>query len=75
MRGEMCVINETGDTKTIWDSDNPAEVAVAERTFKEFKDKGFAAFSVTKKGDKDEQIKKFDPELEKIIFVPPIVGG
>lgn len=75
MIGEMAVMDRTGDTKTVWDSDNAAEVEIARETFEKFKKKGYAAFSVTKKGDKDEQIHKFDPEAEKIIFVPPIVGG
>lgn len=73
---EMAVMDLTGDTKIIWDPENDDEVENAERMFNEFvKEKKFAAFSVGKKGKKDEQIKKFDPEIDKMILVPPICGG
>lgn len=76
-RGEMAVMNHTGDTKTIWDSKNPDEVENARKQFEFFtKTKKFAAFMVAKNGDKTtEQIREFDPSLEKIIFVPPLAGG
>ena len=74
--GEMAVINRTGDTRTTWNSQNKDEVENARRTFDDFIKKGFAAFSVNPKdATKDEQIRKFDPDLEKIIFVPAIRGG
>lgn len=76
-RGEMAMMNETGDTKTIWDSKNPDEVENARKQFEFFtKTKKFAAFKVAKNGDKtSEIIREFDPELEKIIFVPALAGG
>jgi len=73
--GEMAVLDRTGDTKTTWDRNNADEVSFARKQFDDFKKKGFAAFSVTKKGDKDEQISDFDPAAERIIFVPQIKGG
>ncbi len=76
-KGEMALMNETGDTKTIWDSKNPDEVEAAKKQFDFFvKTKKYAAFKVAKNGDKtSEQIREFDPELEKIIFVPALAGG
>ena len=74
--GEIAIMSGKGDTKIIWDLENPDEVAAARRTFDDLVGcKKYAAFSVTKKGDQDEKIKKFDPNLEKIILVPPIAGG
>jgi len=75
MTGELSVLDRTGDTKIIWDSAQQAEVDAAEAMFDSLKKKGYAAFLVTKKGDKDELIKKFDPKAEKIIMVPQLVGG
>lgn len=76
MTGEMSVINHEGDTKLMWDRDNRDEVDNARRTFDDLVGtKKYAAFSVTKKGDKDEKIKRFDPDAERIILVPPIAGG
>ncbi len=74
--GEIAILSGKGDTKIIWDSDNEAEVDNARRTFEDLVDgKKYAAFSVGKKGEKDEKIKKFDPDLEKIILIPPMAGG
>ena len=73
--GEMAILDRTGDTKIIWDSANEDEVEEAKRTFKNLKDKGYAAYSVNKKGDKGEVIKKFDADAERIIMAPPMVGG
>lgn len=64
-----------GDTKLIWDKDNDDETEAAEETFKRLIKKGFAAFSVNKKGDQDKKITKFDSDLEKIIMVPQMAGG
>jgi hypothetical protein len=74
--GEMAVMDMSGDTKVIWSRDNADEVEMARKQFAEFKKKGFAAFSVKgKNGDKDVQIHEFDPSAERIIFIPPMVGG
>lgn len=74
--GELAVMDHTGDTKLMWDSDNETEVANARRTFDEMKKKGFTAYSVYgKDGAKGEQIREFDPKAEKIILVPQMQGG
>lgn len=75
-KGEMAVMNKTGDTKVIWDSKNEEEVDNAKKQFDHFtKTLKFAAFAVNKDGSKSEQIRKFDSTMEKIIFVPPLAGG
>jgi len=74
-RGEIAVMDGTGDSKFMWDPKNPDEVAAAKAQFDALKKKGYIAFTVDKKGDKGELISKFDPELEKIIMTPPIAGG
>lgn len=73
--GEMAVMDGTGDTKTTWDSDKPAEVEEARRTFDTLKAKGYSAFRVTDKGGNGEEMKTFDPMAEKMIMVPRMVGG
>jgi hypothetical protein len=75
-QGMICVLNQEGDTKIIWDRTNDAEVQNARQTFKHFKDKKYAAYSVRgKEGEKGEVIRDFDPDAERIIFAPPFVGG
>lgn len=73
--GEIAVMDHTGDTKIIWSRDNADEVENAKRTFRDLRGKGYAAFLTDKKGEKAEQIHEFDPNAERIIFVPPMRGG
>lgn len=77
MTGTMEILDHTGDTKVIWDKDNPDEVEAARAQFdKLVGSKRFAAFEVKgEKGDKGKQIRAFDPNAERMILVPPMVGG
>lgn len=75
MVGELAILDRTGDTKLIWNSDKPAEVDNARRTFDDLKKKGYLAYSVNREGDKGEVLKKFDPHAERIIMSAPVVGG
>lgn len=72
----MEVLGTSGDTKFIWDKSNRDETENARRTFADFKAKRFLAFrAIGEDGRKGEQIYDFDPKAERLIFVPPIVGG
>jgi hypothetical protein len=73
--GEMCVMDESGDTKIIWDSKNADEVDNAREQFNRLLKKGFIAYTVAKNGKQGEIIREFDPEAEKIILSPPMAGG
>ena len=72
---EMSILDPTGDTKLIWDSDNRDEVENARKTFKDLKKKGFLAYSVSKKGDKRDVMHEFDEDAERIIMSPQMRGG
>ena len=73
--GQLQIMDTTGDTKLIWNASNQAEVDAAKDMFKSLKKKKYIAYSVGDDGKKDEIIHEFDPNLEKIIMIPPIVGG
>ena len=75
MTHELAILDETGDTKIIWDPANRDEVDNAKETFDKFRKKGYSIFSVKKNGDTDKRMDKFDPEIAMMIAVPPIVGG
>ena len=62
-----------GDLKMTWRKDNAEEVALAEKTFKEYINKGW--FAVGEVLGKNKQIFAFNPDFEEIILVPIIVGG
>jgi hypothetical protein len=73
--GELRTLNETGDTKVIWDPTNDDEVDAAKAQFNVLKKKGFTAYSVKKGGEKNKAITEFDPDAGMIIMVPKIQGG
>ncbi len=72
---ELIALDETGDTKLIWDEDATDEVEAAKATFDRLRKKGYVAYSVNKKGDKGEVLTEFDPTAEKIILAPQLKGG
>ena len=73
----MEIMGKEGDTKAIWDKNNPDEVEAIRKQFDYLvREKKYVAFHVTDKdGNKGEQMRTFDPKAERIIFVPPMVGG
>lgn len=71
----MAIMDQTGDTKIVWDMSKKAEVKHAEDTFNKMKKKGYIAYSVKKNGDQGEVLHKFDPKIEKMIMAPGMVGG
>lgn len=76
--GEMSVMGKEGDTKTIWDPSNFEETEAARQLFEELvKKAGFVAFEVDSKGNKKakKRVDEFDPDLGKMIMVPPMAGG
>lgn len=75
--GMSCLYNldHTGDSRFMWSKDNPDEVSAAKATFQKLKDKGYSAYKVKSDGTKGELIQTFDPDAEKIIMSPRMVGG
>jgi hypothetical protein len=73
---QMHVLDREGDTKIIWNPDNEDEVANARRTFDELRRKGFTAYRVDDTtGKRNEVLREFDPDAEKLILRPAMVGG
>lgn len=70
------VMGEPGDTKIIWDKRNSDEVDAARATYKSLTKKGYRAFHVTgKDGLQGDQMDEFDPNAERVIFIPQMQGG
>lgn len=72
---ELVILDQTGDTKVMWSKDNQDEVDAAKETFSRLKKKGYWAYAVKKNGDKGEVVQDFDPDAEKLIMAPRMVGG
>lgn len=74
-QGVMAVMGKDGDTKITWDRTRPVEVEEARRTFNSYRDKGYVAYKLDSMGDKGEVIRNFDPEAQRVVFAPAMVGG
>lgn len=68
----IAVMSEAGDTKYIWDPNNPEEVELAKEHFERMREKGFLVFKLTpffhRKG---KEVKRFHPQGKGYLFVPP----
>lgn len=73
--GTLSVMDRSGDTKVIWDHNNPDEVAAARKTFDDLKKKRFTAYAVKGSGEKGTVLDQFDPAEERIIMSPAMAGG
>lgn len=71
----LCVLDKTGDTKTIWDPSVADEVEAARAQYDKFKAKGYLAYKVDAKGEKAEVMSAFDPQAGKIIMARALTGG
>lgn len=70
------VTGECGDTKHIWDKTKRDEVEAAKDLYKSLTKKGYRAFHVVgKDGAQGEQMREFDSEAERVIFIPQMAGG
>lgn len=81
MKGRMRVMDRSGDSPTLWDTDpetrteNEFSPEYVEAEFERLVKEGHLAFTVDEKSKRGEQIKKFDPEQREILMVPAFVGG
>jgi len=73
--GVMHVHSPNGDDRFIWDKNDPVSVAAARDHFNTLRGEGRAAFTVSEDGAKGEQIREFDPKLERIWMTMPVAGG
>jgi hypothetical protein len=62
-----------GELNLTWRKDNPEEIVLAKKTFNEYLHKGWLAIGETE--GKKIQIFTFNPELDKIVLTPLVVGG
>ncbi len=70
------VLDQTGDTRTMWDPNVDEEVKAAKAQFDSLKKKGYLAYRVDPDtGNKGQVMREFDPKAGKIIMQPQMVGG
>jgi len=69
------VMDRTGDTRHVFDAADKASVSRAERRFMELTARGFRAAALGEEGASDRMIDKFDPLVERTLFIPHLKGG
>jgi hypothetical protein len=72
--GAHVVMDRSGDTRHTFDSNDGAEMALAEKRFMELTGAGFTA-AVRSAAGECRVIKRFDPLAEETLFYPRLVGG
>ncbi|MGY3453945.1 hypothetical protein [Bradyrhizobium sp. USDA 4353] len=68
------VMDRTGDSRYAFDPASAAQVAEAERRFRQLTGRGFTATARLAPG-RVEIIRSFDPRVEECVFFPRLVGG
>lgn len=71
----MKILTDKGDERLVWDKDNGPEAKQAKKKFLELLKKGYKAFSVDARSEKNKRIKEFDIDAEEILMVPQTVRG
>jgi hypothetical protein len=71
----MFIIDENGDTRLQWNRSDAAQIAAARDRFAALKARGFLAYKVEAGGAQGEVLQDFDANEQRIIMVPPMIGG
>jgi hypothetical protein len=74
-RSTLFIQNDSGDTQIRWDKNNLVEVELARKNFDEHKAKRYLAYRLDSSGRKGELLRNFDPDAERIVMSPQLVGG
>jgi hypothetical protein len=69
------VMDRTGDSRHLFDPNDPLELARAERRFRELTDDGGYTAAVRTGPGQVSRIGSFDPSAEETVFFPRLVGG
>ena len=69
------IMDETGDTRHLFDAQDPKALAGAERRFRELTGRGFRAVALGKDGAHGRLMRDFDPTAEQTLFIPQLHGG
>jgi hypothetical protein len=74
--GIMHTLCHKGDVPIMWNKDNPEEVALARKAFRDAKASGFVIYlSEGKDGHRGRVIDEFVPNAERLIMVKQHQGG
>jgi hypothetical protein len=69
------VMDRAGDTRHEFDATDAKAVALAEKRFRDLTGRGFRAVALGEGGSPGKVIGRFDPEVERTLFIPQLQGG
>jgi hypothetical protein len=69
------VMDHTGDARYEFDLADPEAVAIAEERFRNLTGQGFRAAALSEHGGPGRLIGRFDPQVERTLFIPQLKGG
>jgi hypothetical protein len=69
------IMDRDGDTRHEFDVADRNTIARAEERFRELTGKGFRAVALGKDGNPGTLLDKFDPLVERTLFIPQLQGG
>ena len=69
------VMDRTGDSRHEFDATDARAVSLAEKRFKELTGRGFRAVALGEGGAPGKVIGRFDPQVERTLFIPQLQGG
>lgn len=76
MRGEIIIMDSSGDDNVYWDPQNDKSIENARKKFEKYIKKGYAAFRLNEKENKiGRALKEFPTFAAKLVFIPPMAGG
>jgi hypothetical protein len=75
MTSSLTILDDTGDTRIEWNSNNREEVELARKAFDAAKEKRYLAYRTRADGSKGEVLREFDSAAERIVMSPQLVGG
>ena len=77
MKGEMRIMNQRGDERLEWDTEVQETVDAVAARFAELLLAGYIPIATTPSDTsrETERLDEFDPLSERIVMIPPMVGG
>jgi hypothetical protein len=68
-------MDRSGDTRHQFDRNDPASVEMARDRFRELTNAGFRAVALERNGEQGRLLSGFDPQVERMLFIPQLKGG
>jgi len=73
--GKLVIMDPSGHTEIKWSASNEVETEIARAAFNSAIGRNYSAFRVTEAGGRGARVTSFDPEAERYILAPQLVGG